>query len=219
MILWVLLFIGVVVVSLLLALRSMRDYQEIPESLSYGLFLIRKPKVITEVFNLLHDEYLKAGKILSFERLFKGTKSTLVIFGPRSLLKKANKLDLLELEDYTEIDSGQISIWEVGIRSAGKREKIFTRIPPLLNDDQIWWQVVLSRSFKPQIKVVVLSKDPSRRENLSRAVENLAPDKLFRLPKGFTNALLLDFYQKRSFKNDNQSNNLSAEEVLGLIVI
>ena len=219
MILWVLLFIGIVIISFILALRSMRDYQEIPRSTHYGLFLIRKPQELSGVFNLLSDEYLKAGQLLSFERLFKGSKSALVMFGPISLPKTAGQLDLLELEDYTDVDPAHIAIWEMGIREGGEWEKIFNTIPPLLNDDQIWWQVVLSSALQPQIKVVVLSKETSRRENLSKAIENLAPDQLFRLPKGFTNAQLLDFYQKRSFKNDSYSNNLTWEEVLKLIVI
>ena len=44
MTLWIILFLLSVGISFVLALRSMRDYQEIPQKsdLDYGLFLIRR---------------------------------------------------------------------------------------------------------------------------------------------------------------------------------
>jgi len=218
MIVWLFVLAIVLAASFLLALRSMRDYQEIPgEDEGYSLFLIRKPQEINvEILKQLHDSFLKSGQMLSFERLFKGNKSALVIYGPRSLTSVLRMLDLLELEDYTEVSPEQVLAWEMGVR---KGQAVFEGFPQLRESEHFWWQVLLSRSFKPQIRAVVVSLDAQRRQEVSSLIENIAPDQLVRLPKGFSNAELLDFYQKRSFKKDNGNPHLSPEEVLKLIKI
>ncbi len=221
MILW-LIFVGVLVASYLLALRSMRDFQEIPgEDEDYSLFLIRRPQELNfSTLSLLRDNFLKSGQVLSFERLFKGYKSALVIFGPRRLTAVLKTLDLLELEDYTQVSPEQVNAWEVGIKESIKSNPLTSvRFPQLNESEQLWWQLLVSRSFKPQIRAVLVVQDPKRRKDLSSLVENLSPDRLIRLPRGFTNSELLDFYQKRSFKKDNGNPPLSLEEVLSLVKI
>lgn len=218
MILWLLLLF-VVVISFLLALRSMRDYQEIPSQSQYGLFLIRNPKALnTRILNNLYEDFLKRNLILSFERLFKGHQSTLLIYGPKELANLYDMLDLLELEDYTIVNINHISVWEIGIKGRVE-DGVFKNMPQLNESEHFWWQVVLSRSMRPEIRVILLSDDIQRRKLLTDELQNLAPDKLFTLPKAFSNEDLLNFYQKRSYKRDNKNPNLSPEKLLNLIAI
>lgn len=237
MILWILLFVGVVILSFLLALQSMRDYQEIPPRSRYGLFLIRNPRALTAgVLNHLAQDFLETNQLISFERLFKGNKSTLLIFGPRELFNLYDMLELLELEDYTDVNWERISAWEVGVKEGkgesldfarDKSEKgkgIFENLSGLQEEEHFWWQLVLSGSFKPErcffeIRAVLLSDDIQRKKLLTEELQNLAPGNLFTLPKAFSNQQLLDFYQKRSLKRDNKNPSLKPEEVLNLISI
>ncbi len=222
MIVWLLIFGGVLAISYLLALRSMRDFQEIPgEDEGYSLFLIRKPQELTvETLKLLYDNFLKSGQVISFERLFKGDRSALVIFGPVRLTAVLKNLDLLELEDYTNVSPEQVLVWEMGVKH--KRQvggNIFGTFPPLGSAEHFWWQLMLSHSFKPQIRAVVVSADPQKREAVSDLIENLSRDRLVRLPRGFSNARMLEFYQQRSFKKSNGNPTISTEEVVSLLKI
>ncbi len=207
MILWIVLFGLVVVASFLLALQSMRDYQEIPKKDEYSLFLIRNSAALTSGFL---DSFQKTlnGQVLSFERLIKGGQSALVVYGPRNLLlSQRQMLDLLELEDYVRVNNKQISSWEVV-----DHKKIFQSLPALSTTEQFWWQLLLSpknNKYLGQIRVMVVSKDAERRR--------LVSERLNRLPKAFSNAQLLDFYSKRILRNDPNNLSLSSEEVVDLI--
>lgn len=107
MILFIILFILIVAASAYLAYISMRDYYDLPEKIkNYSLFLIREPSALN-VANL--DKFLaeSSAPILSFERLFKGSRSALVIYGPKQVLAKFPDFKLLELEDYTKDRKGR----------------------------------------------------------------------------------------------------------------
>src|SRR5437870_4004856 len=121
MILWLLLFFLTVAISFVLAYQSMRDYQENPGhfKIEYSLFLIRSPEALNiNVLKAIEVELSKENLIISLERLFKGTKTALVIFGPKIILQKfSTTLNLLELEEYTkQAKDGQISVWEMGVK-------------------------------------------------------------------------------------------------------
>lgn len=227
MILWIALFILVVVLSFVLAAKSMRDYQEVPsERGDYGLFLIRNRGGLTaELFHSIHDELLSSGLSISFERVFKGKESALLVFGPRILLAKFNQiLSLLELEDYTNIDIDTTLAWEIGINSNTEQseQKIFSQMPQLLDQEQFWWQLVLwvsSKSFHGQIRAVLKSEDPLKRKNISQILQNLPHKKLVKLPKAFSNSQLMDFYKKRSFQKKVKGNSLNSVEIMQLISI
>lgn len=219
MILWVLLFVLVVAISFVLAVKSMRDYQEIPTQTGeqYALFLIRKPQALSkELLSAIHEDLLNSGLIISFERLIKGIKAALVVFGPKKVLAVyKDHLDLLELEDYTNVNPEQFAAWEVGIKHPD-----VPNFPTISGDDQIWWQLILSagkdKLFHPHIRVVVVSADAGRRELLKQTLQDLSPDKFIKLPKDFSDASLLDFYKKRAFRKDT-SRNLHPEEILKLL--
>lgn len=219
MILWVLLFVLVVAISFVLAVKSMRDYQEIPAQAGeeYALFLIRQPNALTkELLGSIHEDLLNSGLMVSFERLIKGTKAALVVFGPKKTFAvHKDHLDLLELEDYTNVNIGQIAVWEVVI----KHPEV-PNFPTISADDQVWWQLILSAGknqlFHPHIRVVMVSADVRRRELLKQTLQDLSSDKFIKLPKDFSDASLLDFYKKRAFRKDT-NRNLSPEEVLRLL--
>lgn len=226
MILWIILFILVVSISFVLAAKSMRDFTHIPNAdKEYGIFLIRNTSALNK--HLLDEfiEYLvKSGAHISFERLFKGNQSTLVVFGPKKLLLEyGDILNLLELEDYTNVEIENISAWEVGIRENGQwiadKGQLFKKLPNLLQNEHFWWQVILSSSLKPQIIGVLTTNDKSRKHSLVESLYNLAPDLFFKLPKAFSNAQFLDIYKKRGFVKENKNPKFSTEKILQLFLI
>ena len=215
MILWLVLFFLIVTTSFVLALFSMRDFQEIPRGRGeYGLFLIRKPSELkADVLDLIHTNILDEGLIISLERLFKGKKSTLVIFGPKKVLDSLKQLDLLELEDYAEVKEENLSVWEV----SPTIKSFFKDLPMFHEEEEFWWQLVLQakkdeknmKFFQSQIRAVVYSTDPKKRLDLSLGIQNLDLGRL-------TN---LDFYQQRSFVRNSNNLNLNALEVLQLSLL
>lgn len=237
MILWIALFLLVISISFVLAVQSMRDFTHIPDfEKEYGLFLIRNTSALNKhLLDVFIDYLAKSGAYISFERLFKGNKSTLVIFGPKTLLAKYDDiLNLLELEDYTKVELENISAWEVGVKNNGQRvpegemdppsgetgnEKLFSHMPMLLENEEFWWQVIFSGSLKPQILGVVVTNDTARKHVLSEGLYNLAPDLIFKLPKSFSSEQLLDIYKKRGFVKENKNPKLIPEKILELFLI
>lgn len=206
----------------------MKDFTEIAQSgQKYGLFLIRKTQGLNaQFFNSIHSDLLQLRLVISFERLFKGKKSALVVFGPRKLLfNYHNSLDLLELEDYTNINAENISAWEIAIKDNGK---VFSNLPPMLETEQFWCQLVLwadkkeaeLTSFLGQIRAVLVSTDVVRNKTLTHSLQNLAPDRLFKLPKDLSNEQILDFYQKRVFRKEQKPPlHLNSDEISKFLIL
>lgn len=213
MTLWFILFGLVVAVSFVLALRSMADFEENPQEKkdAYGLFLIRNPSALNlSLLDSIHEQILRKGLIISFERLIKGRESALVIFGPKEVLRHfSSTLNLLELEDYTQNPDDQIFAWEMGLKNPDKEvmiEDSFESFPSLEKDEQFWWQIVLlakkdrgDKYFESQIRAVVLCSDDRRRNKLASILQNLYAGRLIKVPKPFTSLQIFEFYRKRSF--------------------
>ncbi len=218
MILWIVLFVLVVAISFILAAKSMRDFREIPTNEQYGLFLIRKTQELSvQLLNSIQGELLDPNSVISLERLFRGEKSALVVYGPKLIISKYHQnLDLLELEDYTKVDPKQISAWEVGIKEKGK---VFDNLPELSQKEQFWWQVIISSGFNIQVRAVVVSGDDVRRTSLTQTLHNLAPEKIIKLPKAYSNEQILEFYKTRSFKKDEKTPVSKAEDIVHLLSI
>lgn len=214
MILWVILFLLVVAISFVLAVKSMKDFIDIPSNASeeYGLFLIRKiQSVNTALLSHLNEKLLESSSILSIERLFKGKKSALVVYGPRKLLLSLNHvLDLLELEDYTDVNVDQISAWEIGIKDPSIQwvdgQNIFANLPQFLDSEQFWWQIIINGSLNLQITAVLMSAMEQRRIKLTQTLQSYDLQALIRLPKAFSNQQFLDFYQNRSLRVFDKKN-------------
>lgn len=152
----------------MLAFQSMKDFQEKPEKLGleYGLFLVRNTVGLTaEILDAIHTETAKKGLLISLERLFKGLKSALVIYGPKDIvLKYAQQLRLIEIEDYTQdISPNDLVIWEMGVKDNFDLQKdipnIFTQLPALNEVEQFWWQLIVqAKTSLPWDSVVDIFK-------------------------------------------------------------
>lgn len=225
MIFWIILFALIVLISFLLALRSMADFAENPteKKQEYGLYLIRSSRALNkDVLDTIHGLILKENLIISFERLIRGGESALVVFGPQEILHSFSEaLNLLELEDYAGVDPVGLQAWEMGVR---KQEKInqtgsfFKGLPPLPENEQLWWQLVLKgenlkgdKLFEGQIRVVTSSTMPQ--------LKNPAAGDLIKIPKPFTKEQIFDFYKKRTFINNKFNPILESKAVLEILAL
>lgn len=231
MILWIALFLLVIAISFVLALRSMRDYQDIPQKTKeeYSLFLIRQPgNFNSQTLDDIGKSMLADGLIISLERLFKGSQAALTIFGPKRILSQfMESLNLLELEDYTEgYSSSDVSIWEMGAKNTNRQSDntIFENISQLGGDDQFFWQLVLGAkkikdnlAFQTQIRAVVYCQDPIRRKALVPLFENLQSGSLIKVPKPFSTEQMMDFYNLRVLSKDSSGAILDSAGVINLL--
>lgn len=173
MLIWIVLFLAVFLLSVVLALKSMNDYREHPlnSKLNYSIFLIGNLEALTpEVFSNLYQATLKQGLVLSFEKLFKGSKKALVIYGPTQVLKSLSPdLGLVELEDYTirlntQDNSlpGGVLAWEAVIKDskATSSDNNLFEAPRLSQDEEIWYQMVL----QPQAEIMSSALDQVSRK-------------------------------------------------------
>lgn len=223
MIIWLVLFVIIIFISFILAYLSMRDYQEVPEKkLQYSTFLIQNPDNFkAEVLDNLH-QLIKRGETISLERLFKGDKSALVIFGPKEILQQFSNLNLLELEDYTAVKIEDLAAWELTLKNHQEVVSyIFNQMPSLETQEQFWWQIVLQANsknyladltdrlrgvqltsedkvYRAQIRAVLVAPSEQRRKKLKVLLENLS-DNLIKIPRPFTSAQIFEFYTSRSF--------------------
>lgn len=172
MLLWIILFILIIIISLILAYQSMKDFQDKPEKLGsqYAPFLIRNTTALTEdLLKQLHNEIFKKGQLISLERLFKGLRSALIIYGPKEILVRYSEpLKLIELEDYTGVNIEHLSVWEVGVKELTSLKEnlpnLFKELPQLLDQEQFWWQLVLrpkSRTFWHKLVNLDFLKKPA----------------------------------------------------------
>ena len=149
---WVIIFLLIAIVSFVLALKSMVNFRQNPKDLSsdLGIFLIGKPENLTdELLDSLYQIGLKKRLILSLERLFKGKKSALVVFGERSIMNQFSQtLSLLELEDYSlAANEENVLIWDYSVKSGTKPNydinlKSVERLD-LKDNEQFFWQITL----------------------------------------------------------------------------
>lgn len=157
MLLWIIIFLVVFLTSFILAYKSMIDYEENPfkSGGGYAPFLVRSPHALTqELINEFYRKALSRRMIISLERLFRGQRRALVIFGPQNLLLPyEDVLGLVELEDYSRRVNlpGQhlcsMVAWEVGTKKSPHdllAVNDFTSVMPELGEnEEFWWQIVL----------------------------------------------------------------------------
>lgn len=214
-ILWIILFILVLLISYVLAARSMKDFTEVSSSENYGLFLIRNMQGLNEhLLNLIQQDLQQTNLAVSFEMLFKGQESALVVFGPRTVLTKFIKpLNLLELEDYTNLDGTSVAGWEIGIKNSHQNDsQISSPVPILEQHEHLWWQVIIWKGGS-HIRCLIVSADGVKRKNLAQVLPHFPSSKLTKLPKAFSNDQVFEAYKKRSFQKDHKTI-LSTKEIL-----
>lgn len=217
MLIWFTLFFLVVAISFVLALRSMGDYQELPwsSSASYTLYLVQNPHLVTtEILTDLHEKLISQNWLISFERLARGPKSALVIYGPEPVLHPLkDTLRLLELEDYSlkasQTDQNK-TIWEMGVKNTQSLKLTSnTEQPKLGEKEELWWQLVLSpqkqSNFKTVIRALVISDSHTHSQALKdEQVKNLAQFGLAVLPEPYSLDQLIKFYQQRSMPKSHE---------------
>lgn len=234
MILWLALFFLVIAISFILALLSMREYQEIPfkSKEEYSLYLIRNTiNLDAKHLISLREHIATDGLLISIERLFKGQKAALTIFGPKRIMESFRvDLGLLELEDYSlNLNSADMHIWEMGTKNKAlnveREQPIFKNLPVLSEEEQFFWQVILgakegkSEAFQSQIRAAVYSKDPARRRELAHFFQNLSGGSLIKVPRPYSLEQMTLFYRLRSLSKDSQGPVLHPEKVVDLVKI
>lgn len=236
MIVWIILFLLVILISFILALRSMRHYRERPVNLgvNFGLYLIQNPVGLTgELINSLALEIGPKGAVLSFERLFKGQRRALLVYGPANLLStQSTQLGLLELEEYTNKPGPYSLAFEVGERVNSKFNPqgfhLMTEGFELADNEQIWWQVVTKPQtnssevvFNSIIRVVIQAGEESRLSQIqARLLLNIAEANLTRLPRTQSSTKTLEYYSDRAVYNQFSKGEylpLSSDDLFGLI--
>lgn len=227
MFIWIFLFLIIVAISLVLAIQSMADYHKEPRHLStaYSLFLISKlSNLNSETLNKLYKSTLAEGLIISFERLFKGSRTALTVFGPKEILKPFTEdLGLLEIEDYSrktsivldkDLNSGKQPLaWEVGLKLQAQEgkplENIFVGLPELGDEEEFWWQLVLQPmkkkhkdldvSFQAVIRAVTLSESQERTQELQKEYLKIGKEQgLALFPQAYSTLQLIKLYQERT---------------------
>lgn len=181
----------IILASLLLAWRSMKDYQDKPKAQGYGIYLVRNHAAISEEFlkkiyhlSKLKDIQSKVNPLLvSFEKLLKGKTLSLIMYAPLQYFEKLPELHLLELEDYTQkIDQSQLLCFEVGRYK--KMAVDYSKINPfdkihLEDDEYLFLQLVSSsdtgvqmqQGFQVTLRLAISAKDAARRVEISKLVE------------------------------------------------
>lgn len=217
MLIWFILFFIILAISLVLAVQSMADYETRPKHFNtlYSLFLISKENNLSnELIDKLHQDIQEKGYILSLERLFKGGKRALVIYGPSVLIKPlGEKLGLLELEDYSqkinEVGKG-ILVWEVGRKQVGQEnlvtDNLFPVMPEMSDKEEFWWQLVLQpvkgsgeAKFQAIVRALIKAEDPKRASWLQNELLAIGKTRgLAMLPQAYSAAQMVKLYQERS---------------------
>lgn len=202
---WIGLFLLIAAVSFFLALRSMRDFEQFSSQPNLALFLIRGASFLdTILLNSLYQEMKKNDQIFSLERLFKGTESALIIFGPKQILQKFTSLNLLELEDYQLPEGAKFFAWEVAKKQAEQEigGQPFSDLPALLPQEQFWWQVTLKAAsvnhWQAEIKAVLVFFEQQRGSELLQSLHRLGQGTLTKIPRPQSNNQILQSYLKRS---------------------
>lgn len=198
----------------------MQDYMEKPAdySVSNALYLIQKPEGLTEeLIGEIYQTLLPSNQVISFEKLYKGEKRALVVYGSVEILKNfEQKLHLLELEDYTKKISeddiksaeGKFSAWEVGLKKDGhsltELVKIDDLIPGLSPGEEFWWQAVLQPLkdkvvFLASLRAVLITSNFKRNQEVREVLSKFGEDQgLAVLPQAFTTSELIKSYRERA---------------------
>lgn len=212
MFIWILLFILSVVISYFLAYRSMKNYRERPQHFRTDstLYLIQNPINLTEsLLSQLLQSAKNNNSILSFERLFRGKRQALIVFGPSSLLADYKEsLSLLELNDYTEKFTSKlegVQVWEMIGKDLKSSASTHAQLPiannlELLEDEQFWWQIATQPGSGDYIirAVLLLQNDQKASSLHTHLLSQLSNLSLISYPRSHQKQQMVDFYKDRS---------------------
>ncbi len=236
---WIGLFFVVLIVSFFLAMRSMKNFQDLPTAhLEYSLFLLQNPENLTHsTLKKLHDFALQLDTLISLEKLTKGSQTVLTIFVPNQFITQFPELGLLELEDYISLepekDEKKISKnealpWVIAPKNSKKdlqlNDSFFKKLS--LNEMQhFFWQIVLqplktNTNFQATIRAMVVEKIPAERVNVAKRIDSLINETtgLIKEAKVASSGTIFESFAKRTIvPKEVSSFELNGEEVLKLL--
>lgn len=229
MIFWVIIITLVLGVSLILAKKSLRSYQEAPKKhFAYGLYLIRNPLYFNEAtLKKIHDLCLPDQHIISVEKLFKGMEVALCLYLPKNIVNQLEELNLLELEDYINKEYLNTS-FTFQITQKLSQKPLFTDPQFLkdldIEDQQFFWQVVVlphkGDSFQATLRGMLIEKDPTKKIGTIKILERKITDQTGLVPqtKGKTQSSLFEWFKKRQLvPKEVKSFPLTSPEILSLV--
>lgn len=242
--LWIIAIIIILIVSLFLALRSMKDFQE-PSTgrTSFSLFLIRNISALdTSTLVKIAQITQNLDGSFALERLSKGSDFVLAIFGPSSIQTQLPELNLLELEDYLEdpkkdptipIDPKKTQVndslaWVISAKADPKKQLIlkegFLKKLDLQSDQHVFLQIVLhpqkNNGLQATIRILVSDKNPNQRIELSKKIDEqiIMYANLQSQPRIQTTLEVFEEYRKRSFiPKEIAEFSLTTQEILDLL--
>lgn len=233
MLIWAILFLVVLGVSFVLAFRSMGDYREVPlSSMPSSVFLVGNPQAFSpDILQKMHEAAFQGKFILSFERLFRGSKRALVVFGPVDIIQPFSlQLQLTEIEDYSLKATDKMRAWEVGRKfqqTSMEPLDILNYTPGFHEDEEFWWQVILRPEvdsiFATTIRAVFGGSDNERAMKLQEKLSKIGKSQGFSiLPQAYKNEQVIKFYRDRSVhlgsvSNPRENLKLSIREVCSLL--
>lgn len=229
-----------------MAYRSMRDYEEFPDSLSLNsLFFIGNPQNLTaDTLKKLHDLNLIKKHFFSLEKLIKGKDKALVIFGSRELSKNFPELNLVEIEDYLASESNllspdsfekkvnvnQVLSWLIEPKNNPKKMlHVGEELKKLnLEDDQkVFIQAVLmpignsgGTVFQSTLRIMVAQVDSIKRVEFAKKINQTVTSStgLNKHEDNFPESKKFDSFRQRSLiPKEVEEFSLSADEVLTLM--
>ncbi len=196
---WVILFFIIILISSVLAYRSMRDYEEFPENLTLNsLYYIGNSTALNfQTLSKLHDLFLEERHFFTLEKLIKGKEIARVLYGPRDMSKNFPELNLVEIEDYLAGQSGypstdssqkrvnvdQVLSWLVESKNNAKKllniDNAFLNLN--LNEDQkVFIQTVLmpieksgENLFQSTLRIMVSDSDAIKRIELAKRINQI----------------------------------------------
>ncbi len=231
---WIISIVVIIAISLYLAFRSMKDYQEVPISnITYSLYLIRnKQQFNLPIVNNLYKETEKLNAHFSFEVITKGEEQVHLLWMPIVLKNNFATLDLIELEDYLSLSGVDSSIAFVGYLKDKKNPLGLNNLAEsvkglnLTPEQRISLQMVClpleknSFHFQVTLRVIIVDRDPNSRIELSKKLQDIfhSSGKLVLDRKEETTAKIFNDYLKRSYVPPQvQAFTLTAEEIMSLL--
>lgn len=196
---WIILFFIIILISSVLAYRSMRDYEEFPDTLSLNaLFYIGNPQNLTsETLKKLHDQFIQDKQFFSLEKLIKGKEHARVLFGGRGMVHDYPELALVELEDYIsdegsllshddfekKVNVNQVLSWLIEPKNNPKKLLVVgdeLRRLEIENSQKVFVQVVLmpleksgESVFQATLRVMIADSDPIKRVELAKSINQI----------------------------------------------
>jgi hypothetical protein len=191
---WIVAFFIIILVSAVLAFRSMKDYEEFPNNLSLNtVFFIGNPQNLTaQSLKKLHSLFIGRKQFFSLERLNKGKERALVIFGPRDLPEILSELNLVEIEDYLAsqtvlsvsdklVNVNQTFTWLIEPKINNKKQlHVGIEIKDLqLGDRQKFFIQIICvpeshkgvENFQATLRVMVVDEDPMEKVALAKKIK------------------------------------------------